>query len=196
MRNVPRLCLLAILLIPAGTFAQQVTVPLSKYEELRARANPSADDPALPPAPFALEVADLSIQAGEASARLVQDLRLTLYTDRWQTIPLGGRGSFIASDFGDLEGRVEAKEGSWSLQARGRGAHRVRLESVVPVERDETATRPTWGFSLWVPPAAVVRGRIEAPPGVEEVVIGGPGLVRRAADGKGSSWRSRILRWR
>jgi hypothetical protein len=188
MRNLPRLRLLAILLIPAGAIAQQVTVPLAKYEELRARANPSADDPAPPPAPFALEVADLSIQAGEASARLVQDLRLTLYTDRWQTIPLGGMGSFISSDFGDLEGRVEAKEGSWSLQARGRGAHRVRLESVVPVERDETATRPTWGFSLWVPPAAVVRGRIEAPPGVEEVVIGGPGLVRRAADGKGWSF--------
>ena len=189
MKNLSRLTPFAILLaLPPAAFTQQVTLPLSRYEELRARANPSPGDPAPPPAPFALELADVSIQAGGTSARLVQDLRLTLYIDRWQTIPIGGMGSVIAADLGGLEGRVEVKENRWSLQVKGRGAHRVRLESVVPVVRDETATRPTWRFSLWVPPAAVVRGRIEAPPGVEEVEVGGPGLARRAADGKGWSF--------
>jgi hypothetical protein len=56
----------------------------------------------------------------------------------------------------------------------------VRLESAVPVTRDDTATRPTWRFALRFPAAAVVRGRIEAPPTVEELDPEGSGLVSPA----------------
>jgi len=174
--------LLALSALTAG--AQQVTLPLGKYEELRARANPAPETAPVPPAPFALEVADFAVQAGETSARLVQTLVLTLYGEEWRTVPLGEAGSFIAADFGGMEGRVEAKEGGWVLQVRGSGRHKVVLESVVPVKREEAATRPTWRFNWRLPAAAVVRGRIEVPPGVEEVELEGPGLIRQ----EGTAW--------
>jgi hypothetical protein len=85
---------------------------------------------------------------------------------------------------------VTVDEKGWSLQVRGRGRHRLTLESVVPVKRDETATRPTWQIGLRLPPAAVVRGRIEAPGTVEEVEIEGAGLVHREGGigGGGGGW--------
>src|SRR5262249_59363127 len=64
----------AVLPLPA----QQVTLPLARYEELRARANPEATPAPAPPAPFALESADLAITAGPISARIVTRLTLTL----------------------------------------------------------------------------------------------------------------------
>ena len=164
---------------PLAIGAQQVTLPLEQYENLRARANAEADAAPRPPAPWALESADYSVQAGPESARVVQTLRFTIYDDKWQSLPLGEAGAFIRADFGGLEGRVNVVEGAWALQARGRGAHEVRLESAVPVVRDETATRPTWRFGLRFPAAAVVRGRIEAADPVEEVEAEGSGLVRR-----------------
>ncbi|MFP5288148.1 MAG: hypothetical protein ACLGI9_20605, partial [Thermoanaerobaculia bacterium] len=154
----------------------QVTMPLAEYEALRARANPDADPDPKPPAPFAFETADLVISADGESARIVQTLGLTLFADGWQRVPLGEAGSFIAATFGGLDGRVNVAEGGWSLQVQGRGRHQVVLESVVPVRRDETATRPTWQLGLRLPPAAVVRGRIEAPGTVEEVELQGAGL--------------------
>src|SRR5215203_263347 len=166
--------------------AQEVKLPLAEYEGLRARANPSPDPEAAPPAPFALELADFDVQAGPESARVVQALRFTLYDDQWQTVPLGEVGSFIRADFGGGEGRVQMVEKGWALQVRGRGRHEVKLESVVAVTRDETATRPTWRFGLRTPLAAVVRGRLEAPAGVEDVDPQGPVLVDRVA---GGGWR-------
>ncbi|MFL6201278.1 MAG: hypothetical protein ACJ76J_19070 [Thermoanaerobaculia bacterium] len=165
----------------------QVTMPLAEYEALRARANPEAEPNPSPPAPFAFESADVVISADGESARVVQTLGLTLFADGWQKVPLGEAGSFIAARFGDLEGRVNVEEGGWSLQVQGRGRHQVVLESVVPVRRDETSTRPTWQLGLRLPPAAVVRGRIEAPVTVEEVELEGAGLVRRGDPG-GRSW--------
>lgn len=161
----------------------QVTMPLVEYEALRARANPEAEPDAKPPAPFAFETADLVITADAESARIVQTLGLTLFADGWQKVPLGEAGSFIAARFGDLDGRMNVAEEGWSLQVQGRGRHQVVLESVVPVRRDETATRPTWQLGLRLPPAAVVRGRIEAPGTVEEVELQGAGLIRK---GEGS----------
>src|SRR3954470_1997243 len=143
--------------------AQQVTLPLNQYEDLRARANPAGETPASPPAPFALERADFDVTAGAGSARIVQTLRLTLYDDKWQTVPLGDAGSFIHADFRGIEGRVDTAEKAWALVVRGRGRHEVILESAVPVTRDLAATRPTWRFGVKLPPAAVVRGRIAVP---------------------------------
>jgi len=167
--------------------AQQVTLPLNQYEGLRSRANPAPDAVPAPPAPFALELADFAVEAGPESARVVQLLRFTLYDDRWQTVPLGEAGAFIRADFGGGEGRVRmAEKGGWSLEVRGRGRHEVKLESVVTVTRDETATRPTWRLGLKAPLAAVVRGRLEGPEGVQDVEPEGPVLVDRLPDG---AWR-------
>ena len=138
--------------------AQQVTLPLPQYEELRSRANPAAEEPPAPPAPYALESADFAIMAGATSARITQTLVLSIYADGWQRVPLGEAGSFTSARFGDLEGRVEVKDDGWALQVKGRGRHEVKLESVVPVRRDETAIRPAWSFKVRFPPAAVVRG--------------------------------------
>ena len=49
--------------------------------------------------------------------------------------------------------------------------------------RDETATRPTWRLGLKAPMAAVVRGRLEAPESVEDVVAQEPVLVDRLPGG-------------
>jgi len=178
-------CALAVSAAPGLLTAQEVTLPLSQYEELRSRANPKADDPAPPPARFALESADLEIAVGAASARIVQTLVLSVFTDTWERVPLGEAGSFTSARFGDLEGRVEVseKEG-WALQVHGRGRHEVTLESVVPVKRDETATRPASSFSLRLPPAAVLRGKLQmSTAGIDEVTLTGKGLIRGAAGG-------------
>ncbi|HSN88247.1 MAG TPA: hypothetical protein VL025_15920, partial [Thermoanaerobaculia bacterium] len=191
MRRPWRLVALGILLTvqALAAHAQQVTLPLARYEELRARANPAPPDSPPPPAPYALERAELDLVAGATSARLVEDLWLTIYADGWQRVPLGTGFSFTKADLGALEGRVEVQEKGleWFLVVRGRGTHRVRLESVVPIERDENAVRPTWRLSFWTPTAAVLRGRIAAPPEVDEVALDGlPGFVRPAPDAR--SW--------
>ncbi|HYG61325.1 MAG TPA: hypothetical protein VEL74_01985, partial [Thermoanaerobaculia bacterium] len=185
--------LLAAIASTTAATAQEVKFPLADYEALRARAG-MAPEPSPPPAaPFALESADFDIRVGEAvSARVVQRLSLTLFADGWQQVPLGEAGSFIAADLGGLEGRVAATGESWSLHVRGKGRHEVRLESVVPLTRDETATRPVWRLRLRSPAAAVVRGRIAAAgmtgtpepiEPIEEVGLGGAGLARRGPDG-------------
>jgi hypothetical protein len=195
-RRISTGALLALLALAAR--AQQVTLPLDKYEELRARANPAAGAQATPPAPYALELAEYAVRVGPESARVVQTLRLTLYDDRWQTVPLGDAGSFISADFKGTEGRVEAGDRGLEMHVRGRGRREVRLESAVPVARDDKATRPTWSFALRFPAAAVVRGRIEAPPAVEELDPQGSGLVRPISPGGGWSFvalPSTEVRW-
>jgi hypothetical protein len=166
--------------------AQQVTLPLDKYEALRSRANPGEETPPAPPAPYALELAEYAVKVGPESARVVQTLRLTLYDDKWQTVPLGEAGSFIAADFKGGEGRVEVSDKGLEMHVRGPGRREVRLESAVPVSRDDKATRPTWRFGLRFPAAAVVRGRIEASAAVEELDPEGSGLVLPSPPG--SNW--------
>ena len=190
MRGSVRVGVLFALLSFLGSLAgalaaQQVTLPLAQFEALRARTRAAPEAEPAPPAPLAFEAADIAIAAGNESARIVQKLELTLYADGWQKVPLGEAGSFIAARFGDLEGRVEVDDKGWALQVRGQGRHSVTLESAVPLRRDETATRPTWQLAFHLPPAAVVRGRIETAPGIEEVGLGGPGLARREGAG---SW--------
>jgi hypothetical protein len=191
MRSITKILLVAVALqaLALTAWAQQVTLPLEKYEELRARANPEAGAQANPPAPYALELAEYAVKVGPESARVVQTLRLTLYDDHWQTVPLGDAGSFISADFKGTEGRVEAGEKGLEMHVRGRGRREVRLESAVPVARDDKATRPTWSFALRFPAAAVVRGRIEAPPAVEELDPEGSGLVQPVSPGNpGGGW--------
>jgi hypothetical protein len=187
--GVPLLLLLAGAAGDAG--AQQVTLPLEKFEALRARANPGAETPPPPPAPYALELAEYAVKVSRESARVVQTLRLTLFDDQWQTVPMGEAGSFIGADFHGAEGRVAASDkgaGGLILYLRGRGAHEVRLESATAVSPDETATRPTWRFSLGFPAAAVVRGRIDAPATIEEIDPEGSGLIQKDTAKGAAGW--------
>ena len=177
-------------LLATAAAAQQVTLPLAQFEELRAKARSTPEPAPAPPAPYALERDDLAIVAGASSARVVQTLALRLLGAGWQSVPIGEAGSFVSADLGGLEGRVAESAAGSVLTVRGQGEHRVRLESVVPVARDETATRPTWRFSLRPAAAAVARGSLAlAPPlagAVDEVVLGAGGLLEGARPG--SSW--------
>lgn len=182
------------LALTASAAAAQVTLPLTDYDKLRGRASPPPEETAVPPAPFALESAELEVAVGPASARLTSTLTLTLNAPGWQSVALGEIGSLVASDLGGLEGRVvaaDSREGGKSgpsLSVRGSGRHVIRLESVLPVARDETSTRPTWRLQLLPPQAAVVRGTVRAADGaaaiaeVEEIALS-QGISRREATG-------------
>jgi hypothetical protein len=195
---------LAAVLLCAGAgagaaAAQTVTLALAQYEELRARAKMVPEPAAAPPAPFALASDELEIVAGPASARIVQTLAVRLLAADWQSIPIGDAGSLVSADLGGLEGRVTAagatsakgSAGGSVLQVRGQGEYRVRLESAVPVARDETATRPAWRFALRLPAAAVARGWLRLAPalagGVEEAVLGAGGLIEGGR--QNDAWR-------
>jgi hypothetical protein len=176
-----------------GAAARQVVLPLAQYEELRAKAR-TTPEPAPPPAaPFAIESDDLEVLAGPDSARIVQTLAVRLLGADWLSIPVGEAGAFVSADLGNLEGRLADGSGGGSvLQVRGQGEHRVRLESVVKVARDETATRPTWRFSLRPPAAAVARGALQlaAPLAgvVDEAVLGAGGLLQGTRQASGWSF--------
>jgi hypothetical protein len=181
--------LAAFLLAPGRhpAAAQQVSLPLSQYEELRARAKTSPDQVSPPPSPFALESDDLEVVAGPTSARIVQRLAMRLLGAGWQAIPLGSAGSFVAADLGGLEGRVEESKAGNVLQVRGEGEHRVRLESVVQVAQDPTSTRPIWRFVLRLPAAAVARGTLSLAPAlagkVDQAVLGADALLQGGLPG-------------
>src|SRR5436190_5304685 len=170
----------AVLLCTAG-FAQ-VTLPLERYEDLRSRARPDTEAVAASGAPWAAEDVELEVTAGESSARVVTTWNLVVFSDAWQTIAFEPTGSIVSADFGGAEGRVDSSAG-FALRVRGPGRHALRLESVVPITRDQAATRPTWRFPLRVPLAAAARGRLTTGAGVEEASLAGAGWMERAANG-------------
>lgn len=159
--------------------AQEVRLPLPAYDDLRARADPPPEPAPPSPIPVAFEEALLTVEVGEHSARVVQELTVVLYAEGWQTLELPGQGVFLSSDFGEIEGFVEARDRNDAsrLRLRGQGRHRLTLESAVPLEHDETATRDARSFVLTVPAAAIASGRIFAPPEVREIDVGGYALV-------------------
>ncbi len=173
---------LAGLLVAAVSPAQEVTLPLSQYDELRARAHPPETPPPEPPEPLAFEEVMLTVEVGARSARIIQDLTVALYGDGWQALELPRLGTFVAADFGELEGRLDT-DGGWVLQLRGSGRQRVRLTTAVPVTADDSAHRPTRRLRLAAPAAALVRGVLRAGDGVEEVTVEGPMLLAGADAG-------------
>ncbi|MBV8202395.1 MAG: hypothetical protein JOZ15_17395, partial [Acidobacteria bacterium] len=184
-RPLARCAALSLALLAAGAPAavpRQVVLPLAQYEELRTKAKTTPEPPPPPAAPFAIESDDMDVVAGPVSARVVQTLAVRLLAADWQSIPVGDAGSFVGADLGDLEGRLADGPKGSVLQVRGQGDHRVRLESVVKVVRDETVTRPTWRFALRPPAAAVVQGalRLTAPLAgtVVEAALGANGLLQ------------------
>jgi hypothetical protein len=163
--------------------AQQVTLPLPEYQALRARAFPQPPAPLRPPVPVAVEEAALRVVVGEASAQVRQTLTVTLYGEGWQAVPLPASGGYTGVLSDGLAGRLEEGKEGWTLLLRGSGRHRVELDSVVPLVREESATRPTWRLALALPRAAVVAGTVEAPAAVREVFAGTAGLL--SPDGPG-----------
>jgi hypothetical protein len=176
-------CIVLLSLVTVAAFAQEVTLPLDRYEKLHARAHPSPTPTPEPVAGFSLDEARLEIHVGDESARVVQELRMVLLSDDWQEIPLATAGTFIAADLGTLEGRVTTAAG-WTLTVRGRGHHQVRLESLLPLTSNEEATRPTWSLVLELPRAAVAGGVIKVSDSVEDAEII-----------SGAIWRSRGREW-
>ncbi len=168
-----------LIIVASGSWAQEVTLPLERYDELRARAAPEPPPEPEPAEPLAFEEASLTVAVGGSSARITQELTLALYGDAWQTAPLGETGTFVDADFGTAEGRLQ----DGAIEVRGAGRHHLRLTSVVSVSADDTATRPTWRLRLRLPEAALVHGVVEVAAEVETVEAEGaivvPGGDRR-----------------
>ena len=178
MKQLGMLFAAAVLSSPLAV-AQEVTLPLDRYDELRARARPMPPETVTPPAPFALEAAQLEITAGRGSARVVQRLTLSIYAEDWVRVPLAVAGSLTSTQLGTLDGRIDTS-GGLALVARGRGRHAIRIESVVPLSDDETATRATRNGSLALPAAALVNGSLSTGADVEEAEIVGGGMATAA----------------
>ncbi len=186
--------LIVLILWAQSAVAQEVTLPLERYDQLRELARPEPEPAPEPPAPVAFEEAVVRIAvaesgAGATSARIIQDLTLTILGDGWQSLAVGDAGTFVDADFGTAEGRLDAASGSSAARGakivvRGAGRHRLRLTSVVPLILDETATRPTWRLQLVVPRAALVRGAVEPAPGITEVEAEGAILGAAERDGR------------
>ncbi len=186
--QLPRLALTAVLLavLAPPSDAQEVTLPLERYEKLREQAKPATEPE--PPAPVAFERAFLTVTVSEtadsANARIVQDLTVTVLDEGWQSLAVGDAGSVIGADFGTVDGRLETGSNSGTkVVLRGAGRHRLRLTSVVPLERDEAATRPSWRLAWTVPRAAVVEGVVEAARSILEIEAQGA-IVTVAGDGR------------
>jgi hypothetical protein len=177
-----------LLLLPSFGLPQEVTLPLERYDALRLATHPAATPEPKPPAPYALESAGLEIRVDGGSARIAQSLSLSLYDPDWQTIPLSAVGSVTAAQLGPLEGslRTEKDAPGLALVVRGLGRHRLRLESVVPLTEDATATRTTRTLSFVLPAAAAVNGELWVPQDVGAVVFQRGGLARGSSGGRWS----------
>lgn len=184
---------LALLGASAPLEAWQVTLQLDRYENLRQRAFPRPEPPLQPPATLAFEEARLRVEVGEQSARVIQELTISLLNADWHEIPLASSGTFVAADFAGAEGYLKADEG-WMLRLRGLGRHTITVESAASLVEDSGASRRTAWLSLELPPAALVSGSLMAPPWVREaelrevddqgVAATSPGVLTAAATPK------------
>jgi hypothetical protein len=180
----PRLTAILLLASAGALGAQEVTLPLDRYDDLRQRARPVPVATPAPPAAHALEAAQIEIVAGKETARVTQRLTLSLFASGWQEIALPGAGSLTAAELGSLEGRVKS-DGQLTLVARGQGRHVVVLTSVVALTEDATAARVTRTLSLPLPPTAAVSGTITtSDEQIQEIAIAANGLTRGATSAR------------
>jgi hypothetical protein len=179
--------LLAVLCLLLPTLAAaQVTMTLEEFQQLRSRGLEPLPTVSPPPAPWALESADFAIEAGAGSARLRTTLSLSVFAADWQKVPLGNLGSITdLQPTPGLEARIEGGQVP-SLLVRGEGRFTLRIDSVRPLDKDATATRPTSIFQFSPPPAALLRGTLAAPAEVEEVTLAHGGMLTPAGPRKWS----------
>ncbi len=181
-RSLAALALLAAAWFAGSLAAQEVTLPLERYEALRhaAEATPTPVPTPSPGAPWAIERATISVELGQASARLRTRLWVRLLASGWQTLTVPQAGRLLEADMGGLRGRMEQAGSLWKIHARGPGAATVSLTSVAPVEPAARAGVPTWTLAFTLPRAAVVRLTTTLPERLEtlEVASGGVLLAR------------------
>ena len=151
-----------------GVHAQEVTLPLEKYDALREKARPLQEPETKPPVPFSVEEVFARVEVNAIRARVSQEITIFVFEKSWQKIPLPKSGSFVKADFGNLEGRVVI-DSEWYLHVRGKGRHTIRLESMVNVDRDQNTTRETWSLEMVLPKAARARGELIAPAAIKEI---------------------------
>lgn len=181
-RRGPSFALLACALASAGALAQQVTVPLDRYQELWNLANPQP--PAGKPR-LLLETAELKLSVGTAGARLRTEVVVDLIGGEPQTLKLPPNGSWIDCGAEGAELEVSQSGGERQLRLWGTGRARVWVESIPVMEHHEKSDPPYSTLRLDLPVAAVVRGEIDAGAGVANVEIAGNGgLVERAGEGR------------
>ncbi|REJ84244.1 MAG: hypothetical protein DWQ36_13450 [Acidobacteria bacterium] len=147
--------------------AQEVRLPLDHYHRLleRARLDPL---PAVDAAsPVALESAELRIELGPRTALVTSELSVAVQGDGWQSVDLAGSGQFLrlevadAASGGDDSGaEVRLREDGGALLVRGRGRHRIRLDSAHDLGIGGEATRPRRELQLALPLAGHVRGTL------------------------------------
>lgn len=184
--TAPRCAVAALVVLLAGAAAaQEVSLSLEKFDELRLKASPSPTPTPPPPAPWAIESAAIEIDAGEASARVTTRLTVSLFAADWQQISLPPIGRLLATELGTLEGRVAAGH-AWVFHVKGVGRHTIRLESVLELKEDEGATRPEHDAAFLLPNAAACTGTVKVGPGVEEVTFAGATASGR---GPGGEWQ-------
>lgn len=174
--------LLSSVLAAAAAGAQEVVLPLDRYDALRARAQASPPAPAPPAVPFAFESAEITLRPGPETVRARTRLTLVLFAQEWQTIPLPAGSLLTAADLGALEGRVDA---AGSLTVRGTGRHVVTLDTVIPLATDAATPRKPRTLTLAVPKAAVVTGTVIVSPH-DDIEFGGGALGRK--DGATGTW--------
>ncbi|MCH9650101.1 MAG: hypothetical protein K0U98_17830 [Deltaproteobacteria bacterium] len=161
---------LALIMGSAPLEAWQVTLPLERYENLRDRAFPQPQPPPQLPNLVAFEEARLTIEVGDQSARVIQELTISLLDGDWHEIQLASSGTFVAADFSSAEGYLKAGEG-WRLRLRGLGRHTITVESAVSLVEDSAASRRTARLDLELPAAALVSGTLVAPSWVQDAEI-------------------------
>ncbi len=177
--------IVSIVVLATVATAQQVTLPLDRYDELRREAEPPPVRTPLPAAEAALEGAAITVEIEPGAARVSYRLDVVLLAAGRHEIGLPDLGSLAAADLGGLAGRVDAEPGGLRLVVTGDGRATVSLETVVRVVEDELATRRTLACEVPIPRAARVEVTVGLPTGIDEVVaVTGGVALSFAGDGR------------
>lgn len=181
------LVVLGAFLAASVALGQTVTVPLDKYDLLRAKAFPRPPGPVTPDVGVSFEQAELELAVGFEHARVKAVATLWVHAEGWHSVPLPGDLPLLGLRATTGEARIAEDDRGRRLEFRGApGRHRVEFDSSVAVHSDRTATRPTASFVVTLPAAARVAGTLTAGEGVGEVT--GDGAVRVEPTGP-RSWR-------
>ncbi|MGH9887160.1 MAG: hypothetical protein ACREBE_16660, partial [bacterium] len=178
----PAAATLSLVLAAVAVCAQEVVLPLDRYDALRALAQASPPPLAPPAVPFAFEASEITLRPGAETVRARTRLTLVLQAGDWQTIPLPAMGLLTAADLGALAGRVDP---AGSLTVRGTGRHVVTLDSVIPLGVEAAATRKPRTLTLALPKAAAVTGTVIAS-SQDDLEFGGGALGKR--QGVAGTW--------
>ena len=183
--KVPAGVLFLVLATATIGMAQEVVLPLDRYDQLRHEAawQPTPTPAPKFPLPWAVAEDEIEMTVGPKSARIRQKLQLTVFEAGAQEIPLPAVGRLLKSDLDASRGRITAGKDQWILHTKHTGRDRLELVSVLPVNRAPSAARPTWWVELPLPAVASVKIRVSHSPEMSTMEVVRGGVARRAADG-------------